>query len=56
MTYSKSLETMVYCAADPDKYRPLIHRNAKWLESVQIKEGERRGSWPYSERQGNGDN
>jgi hypothetical protein len=56
MVYSISLQTMALCAAEPEKDRLIISRNVRWLESVQISSGERKGSWGYSSRQGNGDN
>src|SRR5690606_18433097 len=46
-TYAVSLQTMVLCAAEPNKDLNLILRNAKWLEETQIKRGERNGSWSY---------
>jgi hypothetical protein len=55
MTYTVSLQTMVFAKAEPDKDKMLINRNAKWLEQVQIQEGPRKGAWAYPE-QGNGDN
>ncbi len=56
MVYSIALQTMVLCAAEPDRDRLLIARNARWLETVQIRNGERMGAWGYSARQGAGDN
>ena len=56
MVYSISLQTMALCAAEPEKDRLIITRNVRWLESVQIKSGDRKGAWGYSARQGNGDN
>lgn len=56
MVYSISLQTMALCAAEPEKDRLIISRNVRWLESVQLKSGERKGAWGYSSRQGNGDN
>ena len=55
MTYATSLQTMVFCAAEPKKDLLLINRNAKWLEAKQIKTGERAGAWSYPS-QGGGDN
>ncbi len=55
MTYSVSLQTMVFCAAEPKKDLLLIARNAKWLESKQITEGDRAGAWSYPAH-GGGDN
>lgn len=59
MTYSTALQTMAFVAADPserNKDRALIRRNAEFLASIQIKSGEKKGSWAYSGSQGNGDN
>jgi hypothetical protein len=56
MVYSISLQTMALCAAEPEKDRLIITRNVRWLESAQIKNGDRKGAWAYSTRQGNGDN
>lgn len=46
-TYTVSLQTMVLCAAEPKKDMLLIGRNVRWLESHQIKEGQRKGAWSY---------
>jgi hypothetical protein len=56
MTYATSLETMVFCTAEPKKDMLLIRRNVRWLEKAQIKSGPNRGMWPYSDTQGGGDN
>lgn len=56
MVYAISLQTMVFCLADPEKDRLLITRNVRWLEEAQINSGDRKGSWGYSRRTGNGDN
>ncbi|MFM8253356.1 MAG: DUF4159 domain-containing protein [Planctomycetota bacterium] len=56
MVYATSLQTMVFCAANPQRYRVRIGENVAWLEQVQQKQGNRSGSWGYSDRQGNGDN
>ncbi len=56
MTYSVALRTMVLCAADPKKDLLVIRRNVKWLEAIQLKNGNRKGAWGYSSRRGNGDN
>ncbi len=37
-TYSVALQTMVFCRAEPEKDRPLIERNVRWLEQVQVKD------------------
>jgi hypothetical protein len=46
-TYTVSLQTMVFCAAEPKRDWILIGRNVRWLEANQIKEGPRKGSWSY---------
>lgn len=56
MVYSVSLQTMALCAATPEEDRLLIARNVKWLEAAQLRNGDRKGAWAYSPRQGNGDN
>ncbi len=47
-TYATSLQTMVFCAASPDRDMTLIRRNAEWLQAVQVTDGPRKGSWTYS--------
>lgn len=50
-TYAVALQTMVFAAADPERYQVAIGRNARWLEMSQIKAGDRfdwPGSWTYS--------
>ena len=57
MVYSAALQTMVFCAAEPDKDRPLILRNVQWLENSQLRGGKRKGAWSYGEGRGlGGDN
>ena len=46
-TYAVSLQTMVFCAADPKGSNLLIRKNVEWLESTQVKDGDRKGSWSY---------
>ncbi len=46
-TYAMSLQTMVFCTADPKGSILQIRQNVKWLENTQIKEGERAGAWSY---------
>ncbi len=46
-TYVTSLQTMVFCLAEPRKDALLIQRNAKWLEDSQILGGPRKGTWTY---------
>ncbi len=55
-TYVTSLQTMVLCMAEPKKDLLLIRRNARWLEELQNKDGDRKGAWPYrSDMRGGGD-
>ena len=35
-TYTVSLQTMAYCAANPNKYASQIRRNAEWLARAQL--------------------
>ena len=46
-TYAVALQTMVFCAARPQKDLALIRRNVKWLERTQIDQGQKKGSWGY---------
>jgi hypothetical protein len=46
-TYVVSLQTMVFCAAEPKKDLLLIRRLAKWLEDSQLLSGEGKGGWSY---------
>jgi hypothetical protein len=55
MVYSTSLQTMVFCAAEPERDLPLIRRNAQWLQGIQLTGEVNKGSWAYSDRQGRGD-
>jgi hypothetical protein len=55
-TYVVSLQTMVFARAEPEKDRPLIERNVRWLERTQLAIGPRKGAWSYSEPGGFGDN
>ncbi len=54
-TYTVSLQTMALAAGEPRRDLPLIQENARWLERVQIKAGQRAGSWSYGDMIG-GDN
>jgi hypothetical protein len=57
MTYVVSLQTMVFARAEPEKDRPLILRNVRWLEGIQVVAGSSRGTWSYPyTRGGGGDN
>lgn len=47
MTYEVSLQTLVFCAADPKTDLKLIERNAAKLEEGQVRNGENGGSWSY---------
>src|SRR5437868_604943 len=51
-TYVTSLQTMVFCAAEPQRDLLLIRRNAKWLEETQIKSGSMAGAWSYPHARG----
>lgn len=42
-TYSVSLQTMVFCAAEPRRDQMLIQRNVNWIESTQVADG----GWSY---------
>lgn len=55
-TYATALRTMVLCQASPQKDLLQITTNVRFLESIQIKTGEHRGSWAYSANEGRGDN
>ena len=51
-TYSVSLQTMVFAAAQPERDQVKIAANVAWLERAQIKIADRvewPGSWTYSE-------
>jgi hypothetical protein len=52
-TYSAALQIMVFCAADAKQDRPLIRRNAEWLERAQIR-GAGGGGWSYTQRVASG--
>ncbi|HWA98678.1 MAG TPA: prenyltransferase/squalene oxidase repeat-containing protein, partial [Pirellulales bacterium] len=56
MTYTISLQTMVLCAAEPNKDKLLIRQNVRWLEEQQIRTDEKKGAWGYGDHQGSGDN
>ena len=53
-TYVTSLQTMVFARAEPQNDLLLISRNVRWLESMQILDGPRKGPGPI--RKGSGDN
>lgn len=47
-TYSISLQTMVFCLADPEEYREAIESNVAWLVERQMKtSNEHLGGWSY---------
>jgi len=46
-TYAVALRTMVFCRANPKQYLAQIDRNVRWLESIQIASGQRKGCWSY---------
>jgi hypothetical protein len=51
-TYSISLQTMVFAAAEPERDQLRIANNVSWLERAQIKTGDPvywPGSWTYSD-------
>ncbi len=54
-TYVVSLQTMVWCMAEPNRYANLIGRNVKWLEDLQNTGGPRSGTWSYSPQISGGD-
>ena len=58
MTYATALVTMAFCAATPEKDLLLIRRNAKLLESWQVRTGKRKGAWTYAQakHRSSGDN
>lgn len=46
-TYVASLQTMVFCLADPKRDAGLIRRNVLWLQRTQKTKGPKTGSWGY---------
>ena len=48
-TYAVGLQTMVFAAADPDRDKLRIAKNANWLEAAQLKPTDRgwAGTWSY---------
>ena len=44
-TYAVAMQTMVFAAAEPERDRLLIRRNAKWLVNAQQKSGIGAGAW-----------
>lgn len=55
-TYATSLQTMVFCAAQPKQLAAHIARNVHWLESIQIKVGNNKGAWSYPRASGDNSN
>ncbi|MBL8827709.1 MAG: DUF4159 domain-containing protein [Planctomycetaceae bacterium] len=55
-TYSVSLQTMVLCAADPQRDMLKINENVKWLESHQRDRDPFKGVWGYTSSTNSGDN
>lgn len=55
-TYAASLQTMVFCAAEPRKDLLLIQRNVNWLEQTQVKGDVNKGGWHYPGVSGAADN
>ncbi len=50
-TYSTSLQTMAFCASEPDLDRLSIRQNVAWLESAQTADG----GWGYQQNAGGAD-
>lgn len=46
-TYTVALQTMVLAEANLGRDLALIQRNVDWLETTQIKQGDRAGGWSY---------
>ena len=46
--YVISLRIMVYCEANPKKYRNLIRRDVNWLINRQSQNGKHTGGWNYA--------
>ncbi len=59
-TYAVSLQTMVFAAADPARFRLALTSNVAWLERAQIRDGDRAewpGTWTYDlQKSSQGDN
>jgi hypothetical protein len=54
-TYEVALQTMAFCAADPQRYATQIRRNAQWLVDSQAKTGKGKGGWGYDQMRGGTD-
>jgi len=59
-TYTVSLQTMAFAAANPQRYRIALSDNVRWLEQAQIKPNDRVGgvgAWEYDiDKQQSADN
>ena len=55
-TYTVSLQTMVFCLAEPEKDRLRIEQNVRFLEVAQVTTEAFRGTWGYSSGSSRGDN
>lgn len=55
-TYAVSLQTMVFCRAEPKRDLLLITRNVKWLQEAQVSKDRGKGGWAYDVRGGEPDN
>ncbi|QDV21839.1 DUF4159 domain-containing protein [Aureliella helgolandensis] len=51
MVYTVSLQTMVFCAANPNRYATQIQHNAQWLFDAQLSNG----GWDYNKNDARGD-
>lgn len=49
-TYAVAMQTMVFAAAEPERDRLLIRRNANWLVAAQSRSGIQAGGWGYGSR------
>jgi len=55
-TYATAMQTMAFAAADPERDRLLIERNARYLEAIQIRGGPSKGGWGYGDASVTADN
>ena len=57
-TYAIALQTMVFAAAEPERDQLRMVANVTWLESAQLRTGQRglAGCWTYTEVPQGGDN
>ena len=56
MVYAVAMQTMVLCAADPERDRFKVRENAKWLVAAQARSGVGAGGWGYGLGSGRVDN